>query len=989
MSLSPNEKYPGATEADPNYKDSKFKDNNPSTTNNGSPLKALDRNEQLALQEAMMNAAGFDYNGVVDTPQNSQMFNAYKAALSNGANLISNHNFLTSSPDTTGPSATQPPPSATPTSYPPGFQIFSGVFANETTGILNLTYIDGRVSFSGGDFYMSVPNTGALENITDFVASVADFDGKPRTRGVSYALVGDEYRVTVGVDALEDESANETLLGSVKFEQGSVATGHEVGSLSTGSLSDYTDIAYKASGGNSAVENMIAGASVESSVGDNCKTGGTTWKRISDSFGDIRDFKPLTDAYLDDWGLAGDGFTDDWALFLKAASDCALSQASKMKGTKGKDYFLNNLSGQFAVFTFEWDGGGCTLSPQNPEIPFIEVQYSADKAPQAIPVSDIAKIQNDWEGSIILGWDNNSPVTNSYFSARTDTLLCAREGFTGQDENYFENGVILADGNVIGEKICGLVGNVIESSYKPLEDSRLMFGNFTLNCPDAFRYPRINVTRNQVTAYDIRLKRENIEPVNYFGEIFYVNDVYSFKMVDAQSDATGRGYGKPGAGTAGYLVYFDQVVGIDLRDCTGLGYWGCFNGYWIKELTVKDSDLNRIDSHFGLGNCYIENVNLYGWGISLSYGKGDFTAKNCKLYMQRTTGEDSSLDIFEQTSIVNLNRNEYGMGYQGDILTENCGIIWDSRNDSGGSGARNLMSVVGFEKLGEPSYNNVDSNFVLPKSIKIRDAFMRVGNKSSFTSADTFRFIGVYIDTQNTSKLYELPDVIDIQSSTVRDYGYATFQPVYFNGPVNNSESGGNLFSKYCEFNIENIRNASFPVDWDSFPDEANTTNRINLLKDIVLVYWGGPFGFTQTGEAAVDFEINITNSDGWFYNSSYTGDFRAVGCKLVQPRTNDMSGVTKKSTQKVSECEILPFPNEGGVDPDILVCQGGIMFNDNIIQSITIDGGSPATQIITFNYLYGGRNVIAANSGFNQSSVDLVWSPRFTNANNYKIPTL
>jgi hypothetical protein len=229
MSLSPNEKYPGATEADPNYKDSKFKDNNPSTTNNGSPLKALDRNEQLALQEAMMNAAGFDYNGVVDTPQNSQMFNAYKAALSNGANLLSNHNFIIASPDDS-----QPAPSATPTSYPPGYEIFSGVFANETTGILNLTYIDGRVSFSGGDFYMAVPNTGALENITEFVASVADFDGKPRTRGVSYALVGDEYRVTVGVDALEDESANETPLGSVKFEQGSVATGHEVNKSITG-----------------------------------------------------------------------------------------------------------------------------------------------------------------------------------------------------------------------------------------------------------------------------------------------------------------------------------------------------------------------------------------------------------------------------------------------------------------------------------------------------------------------------------------------------------------------------------------------------------------------------------------------------------------------------------------------------------------------------------------------------------------------------------
>ena len=146
-----------------------------------------------------------------------------------GANLLSNHNFIIASPDDS-----QPAPSATPRSYPPGFQIFSGVFANETTGITNLTYVDGHVSFSGGDFYMPVANTGAIARLTaaDFSASVADFDGKPRTRGASFALVGDEYRVTVGVDALEDAGGDATPLGSVKFEQGSVATGHDIASLS-------------------------------------------------------------------------------------------------------------------------------------------------------------------------------------------------------------------------------------------------------------------------------------------------------------------------------------------------------------------------------------------------------------------------------------------------------------------------------------------------------------------------------------------------------------------------------------------------------------------------------------------------------------------------------------------------------------------------------------------------------------------------------------
>lgn len=142
-------------------------------------------------------------------------------SVASNTNLLSNHNFLTPSTD----NITQP--SATPTNYASGTQIFSGVYVG--TDITDLTYINGRVSFTSGDFFFTILNTNGLEYVTEFVASVADFDGSPRTRGVSFSLIGDEYRVTVGVDALEDESANATLLGSVKFEQGSVATGHEVG----------------------------------------------------------------------------------------------------------------------------------------------------------------------------------------------------------------------------------------------------------------------------------------------------------------------------------------------------------------------------------------------------------------------------------------------------------------------------------------------------------------------------------------------------------------------------------------------------------------------------------------------------------------------------------------------------------------------------------------------------------------------------------------
>jgi parallel beta-helix repeat protein len=238
MSINPVTQYPGkVAPATPDNPFGTARNITIPGDGTGTPWESALLKDEWALHHAMLLNAGMEPNGNPDSAENSQLFKAAKASIGNGANLLSNHNFLTASPDTTGPGATQPPPDATPRSYPPGFQILSGVFANETTGITDLTYINGRVSFTTGDFYIPRANSKELENITDFVASVADFDGKPRTRGVSYALVGSEYRVTVGVDALEDAGANATPLGSVKFEQGNVATGHEVecGVLSNGS----------------------------------------------------------------------------------------------------------------------------------------------------------------------------------------------------------------------------------------------------------------------------------------------------------------------------------------------------------------------------------------------------------------------------------------------------------------------------------------------------------------------------------------------------------------------------------------------------------------------------------------------------------------------------------------------------------------------------------------------------------------------------------
>ncbi len=127
-------------------------------------------------------------------------------------NLLSNHNFLTPSPD----AITHP--NATPESYAAGTQIFSGVYAGDSG--CTITLIDGRVNCTAGSYEYRVPNANGLDRVPVFTSSVSDYDGNPVTTGVSHALVSDEYVVTV------TPAAGDVF--SVKLEQGDIATRHSV-----------------------------------------------------------------------------------------------------------------------------------------------------------------------------------------------------------------------------------------------------------------------------------------------------------------------------------------------------------------------------------------------------------------------------------------------------------------------------------------------------------------------------------------------------------------------------------------------------------------------------------------------------------------------------------------------------------------------------------------------------------------------------------------
>lgn len=172
--------------------------------NNGKNWQQLQNIADITTQEPSENSFWTELSNVTES---------FVQNTASRKNELSNSNFLTPSPD----AITHPGP--TPESYVAGTQIFSGVYAGSSG--CTITLIDGRVNCTAGDYQFKVPNTGALDRVPSFVASVSGYDGAPTLTGVSYALVSSEYVVTVTPAASD--------VFSVKFEQGSVATKHEAG----------------------------------------------------------------------------------------------------------------------------------------------------------------------------------------------------------------------------------------------------------------------------------------------------------------------------------------------------------------------------------------------------------------------------------------------------------------------------------------------------------------------------------------------------------------------------------------------------------------------------------------------------------------------------------------------------------------------------------------------------------------------------------------
>ena len=131
-------------------------------------------------------------------------------------NIVSSENLISNSSFESAGNVANPP-DATLRSYNAGDELFQGMFA--AGALTGVTYIDGKANGTG-QLYTDVYKSEKQKLSTAiYVASIAGSNGSPVESGASFVDNGDYWRVTFDM--------NETF--SVKLEQGSVATRHQVG----------------------------------------------------------------------------------------------------------------------------------------------------------------------------------------------------------------------------------------------------------------------------------------------------------------------------------------------------------------------------------------------------------------------------------------------------------------------------------------------------------------------------------------------------------------------------------------------------------------------------------------------------------------------------------------------------------------------------------------------------------------------------------------
>ena len=275
---------------------------------------------------------------------------------------------------------------------------------------------------------------------------------------------------------------------------------------------------------------------------------------------------------------------------------------------------------------------------------------------------------------------------------------------------------------------------------------------------------------------------------------------------------------------SGYVIRLINVYKCVLDNLNLNGFWGATGMNCVKDITIQNTTINRIDVHSYFSDMNVRDTTIYDWGVCLGFGSGSFTANNVKFVnLERPNMGGRCL--------VDLN-NTYGNLFSGDITLRDCEMITDD----------NDMSVI---KL-----DFIDGN--TPTRATVRMPNINIHNLKAIN-------IG---STEASLYMFNINGTSDFSSATTKigRANYYKFEDISFN-------------------NLSNV-NQDIRFIWDSttkdmYQDDVRTDIKIKNTNFNQTLPTDGLFAYVNCGEY-------ITNADISTYQTKTDSSLNTTNKTIV-----------------------------------------------------------------------------------------------------------
>lgn len=423
--------------------------------------------------------------------------------------------------------------------------------------------------------------------------------------------------------------------------------------ITKSNISNYTSIVYKASGGNSAVENMINKAM----IGEKSTVGANSYVRISEN-GNLDDFDFVGDTFIltDEIDLSGSGYVDsDLVKYLDYARARNLSFSAKgiakIKGEQQIDLGSGIRSIDFTGLKFSLDA---TNNPfvVGAEYAGTDIDYNSLDYSQLTKGAMNCPTLANYEGMFFTYVSNNA----------LDPDLYRRSG-TAQPQ-------LRRDCTVIGKggalwyplRTTLKLSDIATIKVTPIDVFELVIKGFHLECSgDVDNINAVEIKRNNVKFVSPRYTDAGTTKPIPIGNLFAPSFVNGFTVESPVVDPIGDD------STNSYVVNYWTSCNITISGMSSVNGWAETDGNYSRNIITKASTVRRVGGHYLCSDMYYENI-TGGSKLIETAGSGMLSVKSCKQVIS-----DASSGFCTAVAI----RGDYGAEWDGQINVED--LIVDLR----------------------------------------------------------------------------------------------------------------------------------------------------------------------------------------------------------------------------------------------------------------------------------------------------------------------